>query len=118
MGKQREASGPVEPEEVNLFPAPARLDPEAAAVWAEVVEQHHDPARIVGPDLEAYCGQVALQRTLRERIATEGPIVADAKGEPEPHPAVVLERAAQKEIRDWGDKFRGRTPRTGTERQR
>lgn len=98
-------------EESREFPPPARLDEAAAVVWREVIEQHHEPERIVGPDLEAYCGQVALQRDLRERIAAEGSIIADERGRPEPHPAIALERAAQKEIRDWGDKFRGRVQR-------
>ncbi|AYN57631.1 hypothetical protein PBI_COTE_59 [Arthrobacter phage Cote] len=98
-------------EEPREFPPPARLDEAAAAVWREVIEQHHEAARIVGPDLEAYCAQVALQRDLRERIAAEGAIIADERGRPEPHPAIALERAAQKEIRDWGDKFRGRVQR-------
>lgn len=128
MGKQKQAAEvtaeefmdkqfPVADSRPEKFPAPDRLDPDAAAVWVEVVEQHHDPARIVGPDLEAYCGQVALQRDLRERIAREGAIIAGPRDEPEPHPAVVLERAAQKEIRDWGDKFRGRITRQVVERR-
>jgi phage terminase small subunit len=98
-------------EESREFPPPSRLDEQAAVVWREVIAQHHEPERIVGPDLEAYCGQVALQRDLRERIAAEGSIIADERGRPEPHPAIALERAAQKEIRDWGDKFRGRVQR-------
>lgn len=99
------------------FPPPAYLDEEAAKVWVEVIEAHHEPAKIAGPDLAAYCGQVALQRDLRERIANEGAIIADERGRPEPHPAIAMERAAQKEIRDWGDKFRGRTMRPATPRR-
>lgn len=98
------------------YPAPARLDEGAAAVWDEVIAQHHEPGKIAGPDLEAYCCQVALQRDLRARIADEGTIIADERGRPEPHPAIALERAAQKEIRDWGDKFRGRVKREQTGR--
>jgi phage terminase small subunit len=93
------------------FPAPDHLDGAAAAVWLEVVGGHHEPARIIGPDLEAYCGQVATQRDARARIAREGLIVEDERGRPEPHPAIALELKAQAEIRAWGDKFRGRTPR-------
>lgn len=99
------------------FPAPDHLDEDAAKVWREVVEAHHEPARIVGPDLEAYCGQVAMVRDARARIAREGTIIADERGKPEPHPAIALERAAQKEIRDWGDKFRGRPKREPAERR-
>lgn len=93
------------------FPAPDYLDAAAAAVWVEVIGAHHDPARIIGPDLVAYCGQVATQRDARARIAREGLIVEDERGRPEPHPAIALELKAQAEIRAWGDKFRGRTPR-------
>ncbi|ALY08898.1 hypothetical protein GALAXY_54 [Arthrobacter phage Galaxy] len=109
-------AAPVDPPAPE-FPAPAHLDPDAAAVWAEVVAAHHDPGRIVGPDLEAYCGQVAMVRDARRRIATEGTIIADERGKPEPHPAIALERAAQKEVREWGDKFRGRPKREPAERR-
>jgi phage terminase small subunit len=93
------------------FPAPEHLDPEAAKVWAEVIGQHHEPAKIAGPDLEAYCGQVAMLRDARARVAAEGAIIEDERGRPDVHPAIALERLAQKEIREWGDKFRGRTRR-------
>lgn len=104
------APAPVEPASCE-FPAPERLDAAAAAVWTETVAAHHDPARIVGPDLEAYCGQVALQRDARARIAREGSIIEDERGRPDVHPAIALELKAQSEIRAWGDKFRGRTVR-------
>lgn len=73
---------------------PAELDNAAAAVWREVVAAHPHPERIVGPDLEVYCGQVALARDCRERVATEGAIVEGAKREPIPHPAIALGRQA------------------------
>lgn len=106
------AEVPAAPE----FPAPSYLDAAAAGVWDEMIEQHHEPARVAGPDLAAYCGQVALWRDLRDRVAREGSIIADERGRPEPHPAIALERAAQKEIRDWGDKFRGRPKRPVVQR--
>ena len=62
--------------------------------------------RIDGPDLEAYCGQVSRLRDAQARIAEEGLIVADAKGVPMPHPALLIERQAQDEIRKWGSAFR------------
>lgn len=117
MSPRKPAGQPPEVPAGDTWPAPAHLDEAAAAVWAEVIAQHHEPARIVGPDLEAYCGQVALQRDARERVAREGTIIADERGRPEPHPAIALERAAQKEIRDWGDKFRGRVKREPVERR-
>ena len=93
------------------FPAPEHLDPAAAAVWVEVVDLHHEPARIIGPDLEAYCGQVAMQRDARARVAREGSIIEDERGRPDVHPAIALEVKAQAEIRAWGDKFRGSAKR-------
>lgn len=108
--KPAEVPDPVEAA-LLAFPAPGYLDEDAADVWRETIAQHHEPAKIAGPDLAAYCGQVALWRDLRARVAREGSIIADERGRPEPHPAIALERAAQKEIRDWGDKFRGRPKR-------
>lgn len=67
---------------------------------------HPTPDRIVGPDLEAYCSQVARMRDAQSRINAEGLIVADAKGNPVAHPAIVIEKAAQAEVRAWGDRFR------------
>ena len=89
---------------VNLSP-PDRLDNDAADVWREVVAAHSDPAQIIGPALEAYCGQVAMQRDARSRIAKDGAIIDDGRGKPITHPAIALEARAQSEIRAWGDKF-------------
>lgn len=89
--------------------APVHLPEDVAAVWAEVVAAYGEGAeRIEGPDLEAYCGQVARLRDAQRRIAAEGQIVADPKGHPIPHPALAIERAAQDEIRKWGSAFRPR----------
>ena len=68
----------------------------------EVLAAYGDGSdRIDGPDLEAFCGQVA-------RLAAEGSIIADPKGVPIPHPAIAIERAAQDEIRKWGNAFKPR----------
>ena len=64
--------------------------------------------RIDGPDLEAFCGQVARLRDAQARLAAEGSIIADPKGVPIPHPAIAIERAAQDEIRKWGNAFKPR----------
>ena len=87
------------------FPPPAHMDKDAAKVWSEVCANYRDPSEIVGPALEAYCGQVAMQRDARSRIANEGAIIDDGRGKPIPHPAIALEVRAQSEIRAWGDKF-------------
>lgn len=89
-----------------VFVSELDLSPEAAKVWDAVAEAHGDNfERIAGPDLEAYCVQVARMRDARKRIDSEGLVVADEKGRPIPHPALVLERDAQREIRAWGDRF-------------
>lgn len=80
-------------------------DADASAVWREVVAAHPDPARIVGPQLEAYCVQVAALRDARRRIASEGLLVAGPKGEAIPHPALAIATSAQDQVRRWGDRF-------------
>ena len=66
----------------------------------------------MGPDLEAYCSQVARMRDAQARVDAEGLVVADVKGNPVPHPALSIEKAAQAEVRAWGERFRGRTRRS------
>lgn len=85
------------------MPAPAHLADSVRAVWNDVVANVGD--HVEGPDLEAYCGQVATMREAEARVAREGIIVAGAKAEPIPHPAVEVARKAQAEIRAWGDRF-------------
>lgn len=101
----------------DLPKVPAHLDEETAKVWEELVAAHHDPLRIIGADFDAYCAQVALQRDCRQRIAEEGAIVTDERDRPAPHPAIDLERDAQKEIRAWGDRFRPKVARAAGERR-
>lgn len=81
--------------------APDRLPPDVAAVWVELAAE----SASLGPDFEAYCGQVSRLRDAQSRIAREGLVVADEKGRPVPHPALDLERRAQAEIRAWGSAF-------------
>lgn len=76
-------------------------------IKAEILKAYGDGSeRIDGPDLEAYSGQIARLRDAQTRIAEEGLIVRDAKGQPIPHPAIAIEKAAQEEIRKWGDAFK------------
>lgn len=86
---------------------PAHLPESEAAIWSEIVRSWGaDADRVVGPELEAYCGQVARLREAQRRIAVEGLVTADPKGFPIPHPAIAIEKSAQAEIRAWGDRFR------------
>ena len=78
-------------------------------ICQEVLAAYGDGSdRIDGPDLEAFCGQVARLRDAQARLAAEGSIIADPKGVPIPHPAIAIERAAQDEIRKWGNAFKPR----------
>jgi P27 family predicted phage terminase small subunit len=86
---------------------PSHLPEDVAAVWEEVTAAYGDNWNtIAGPALEAYCGQVAVLRDATARIARDGLIVEGPKGEPITHPAVAIQRAAQDEIRRWGDTFK------------
>ena len=58
------------------------------------------------PGLDAYCGQVVIERDAAARVADEGLVVADAKGTPVPHPALEIGRKAQAEIRAWSPRLR------------
>ena len=51
---------------------------------------------------------MARLRDAQARLAAEGSIIADPKGVPIPHPAIAIERAAQDEIRKWGNAFKPR----------
>lgn len=80
---------------------PSHLPADVAAVWRELASG----VRSLGPQFEAYCGQVARLRDAQARISAEGLVVADEKGRPVPHPALAIEKAAQAEVRAWGDRF-------------
>lgn len=82
-----------------------------AAIWSEMVGQVRPTIGAVG--LEALCVQVARMRDAQRRITAEGLVVADAKGNPVPHPALAVEKQAQAEIRQWLGKFGARPTRPG-----
>jgi hypothetical protein len=44
-------------------------------------------------------------RDAQRRITAEGIVVADAKGNPCPHPALAVEKQAQGEVRAWLGKY-------------
>jgi phage terminase small subunit len=95
----------VTPEKSVPVP-PEHLHADAAAVWTEVVTAYGEGAEaIVGPDLDAYCGQVAALREAQARLLSEGLIIADPKGAPLPHPAVAIAKAAQAELRAFAGRF-------------
>lgn len=92
----------------ELIP-PTHLPDDVAAVWVETNGRTDHPHE--GPDFEAYCGQVARLRDAQQRLQREGLVIADPKGNPVPHPAIAIERAAQAEIRSWGAQFKPRRRR-------
>jgi len=99
---------------VGSLSAPEHLSEAARVVWCEVAALFKvagdDVARVSGAGLEAYCVQVARMRDAQRRVDREGLVVADEKGRPVPHPALVIEKAAQVEVRAWQERF---TPRRG-----
>lgn len=85
---------------------PKHLPEDVAPIWVEIVNAWGDDAdQVIGPELEAFCGQVARLREAARRIAKEGLITADPKGNPIPHPAIEIERSAQAQVRSWGAQF-------------
>jgi hypothetical protein len=77
-----------------------------AAIWDEIAPTMDPDVGAAG--LEALVGQIKRMRDAAKRVEEEGLIVEDAKGNPVSHPAIVVERDAQKEIRAWLSQFRGR----------
>lgn len=87
--------------------APAHLPDQTRAIWDELTEAGYRP----GPGFDAYCGQIAVERDCAARVMREGVVVADAKGQPVPHPALEVQRKAQVEVRQWGATFAPRIRR-------
>lgn len=89
---------------------PAYLPDSIKPIWQEITKNYGGGVeKILGPDLEAYCGQIAVLREARNRVAREGLVIADPKGNPIPHPAIAIEKQAQTEIRAWGTRFKKRS---------
>lgn len=79
---------------------PAGLTADERRAWRDLAALVGDSPRArVG--LEAACAQLARMRDARRRIEAEGEIVLDARDRPVPHPALVVERQAQAEVRRW-----------------
>lgn len=58
-----------------------------------------------GPRFEAFLGQIARLHEAQRLIDKDGLIVPDLKGNPMAHPAIAIEKAAQAEVRAWGEEF-------------
>ena len=81
-----------------MVPAPPHLSALEAAAWGELAARHEGADLLA---LEAAACQLARMRDARRRIEAEGEIVMDSRDRPVPHPALVIERAAQSELRRW-----------------
>lgn len=86
--------------------APGHLPEDVADVWREHRAAGVAVHKLDAPDFEAYAGQVCRLRDAQRRLASEGIVIADPKGNPVPHPALAIERAAQVELRQWGMTFK------------
>lgn len=86
-----------------MIPRPSDLSPELAALWGEYEPQMHP--RIGSAGMEALVSAVIRLRRARDRVDKEGELVQDAKGNPGPHPALLVEKMANVEIRAWVAKF-------------
>jgi len=84
---------------------PKTLPEYLGPIWDETVSQVREKIGAAG--LEALCLQIHRMRDAQGRIAKDGAIVLDGKGNAGPHPAVAIEKAAQAEIRSWLKDFGG-----------
>lgn len=82
----------------DLTDAPSHLSDTAQTAWLEMVMPDRETAASLIA-LEAMAVQVARARDAQRRIDEEGLVIAGSKGEPVPHPALAIERAAQGEVR-------------------
>lgn len=87
---------------------PIHLPSDVAEVWVEHAAAGLGQHKLNSPDFEAYAGQVCRLRDAQRRLSVEGLVIADPKGNPVPHPALAIERAAQVELRQWGMAFKPR----------
>lgn len=78
---------------------PEHLAEHLCPIWDEIAPQVS--LRIGFAGLEALCGQMYRLREAQKKITTEGLVVADARENPVPHPALKIEKEAQAEIRRW-----------------
>lgn len=86
--------------------APGHLAAPEQEAWREVAARWPNGVPMPdGPEFEAYLGQASRLRQAQQQLARDGLIVADPKGTPVPHPALDIERRAQAELRQWGDRF-------------
>lgn len=94
--------------------APEHLPDAAAAVWREVVAEHHLLEPVDRVALEAYCTTVVRYRDAARKVADEGLVVAGARG-PIVHPALAVERQLAEQVTTLGARV---LPRRSPRRRR
>lgn len=91
---------------MTTVPPPQHLSDAAAEAWEQVVTA---AGATIGPAdaplLEEYAQAIATARAARDRVNAEGLIVADARGEAIPHPALTVEAKALDTIRRLAPHF-------------
>lgn len=91
---------------MTTMPPPQHLSDAAAEAWEQVVTAAG--ATIVPADaplLEEYAQAITTARAARDRVNADGVIVADARGEAVPHPALTVEAKALDTIRRLAPHF-------------
>ena len=80
---------------------PQHLSPSAVGAWREVVAGREQAgfAPLEAPIVEMIAVQLARMRDAAARVDGEGLLIADPKGNPVPHPALEVERAAGEQLR-------------------
>ena len=71
----------------NKLAAPDHLPDHLRPIWEETAPKVRPNIGPIG--LEALCAQIYRMRDAQERVTKDGSVVADAKGNPCPHPALV-----------------------------
>lgn len=81
--------------------APEHLTEEAKAVWRQIVRtrKRDGLAPLNVTTLESVAVLTSRLRDASARIETEGLLIADAKGNPIPHPALEIERVTSEQLR-------------------
>jgi hypothetical protein len=87
----------------DMMKVPKGLPDHIGVIWKEMLPQVRPTIGAAG--MEALCTQVYRMRDAQKRITAEGIVVADAKGNPCPHPALAVEKQAQGEVRAWLGKY-------------
>jgi len=85
-------------------PPPPSLPDGMRDLWCEL--SAGIPERVPDAKVEGLVTAMHRLRDARSRIANEGSVVADARGNPVAHPAIAIEKQAGAEVRAWMKEIR------------